>query len=148
MSNRVINLSLEQLLVTWLSGLTWSSTISFYTGTGAGEPGNEPLMNLPRCVIAAPTGTNRIKETGIYDMDITVSIMHSADDTERSVHEEIGAEIIDTICSQTNIDSFNATVSAHIYNIFPASIATDQDERKWVTEMTLPTVAALGNVGA
>lgn len=148
MSDAIITLKLEQLFKTWLSGLTWANSVNFYTGTGKGDESNDPMVKLPRCVVACEGATERIKDTCIYDTQLVLTVTHSADDTDRAVHAETSAEILNTVTASANVTLFNQTVDAHIYDIFPHSITPDQDERNWQTIIEIPMTASLGNMGA
>ena len=148
MSVPVLNLTMEKLIRDWLAGQTYTYTINFYTGTSKGSDGDEPTRQLPCCVVECSGGNERIKSTGIYDLDFSLSVMHNADDTDREAHETTAAEIYNYCTDTAGLTSFNNTVDAHIYDIFPAQLLSDQDSRNWQSTLTLQMVAQLGNMGA
>lgn len=147
MSTGIIHLTLEKILKDWLEGLSWTNEISFYYGVDNGS-GSDPVVNLPRCVVACVVATETIKGAGIYETQFELTITHSADDTTRAEHAQSGAEILNTITSPSNITLFNQTVDAHIYEIYPHELEEDQESRNWQTIITIPMTAGLGNVGA
>ena len=145
----MINATLEKLLADWMDSLTgWAYLVNFYPGIGRGELGSDPSMLLPRCVIACENAIERIKESGIYDTTLVITVTHSADDTTREEHVSACSEILYTITDAANIVAFNQTVPAHIYQTFAHEIAIDRVDRNWQTIITLPIVASLGNMGA
>lgn len=148
MSVPVLNLTIEKLIRDWLDGLTYTYTLNFYTGTSKGTGGNDPERQLPCCIVEGSGGNERIKNTGIFELDFGLTIIHNADDTDREEHETASAEIFNYFTDPANVTIFNNTVDAHIYDIFPAQLLTEQESRNWQTTLTVQMVAQLGNMGS
>jgi hypothetical protein len=147
MSAKVINLTIEKLIRDWLNGEEYTFALNFYTGTDSGTGGNDPARQLPCCVVECESAQERIKGVGLYDIQCSVTVIHSADDTLRTSHEIACGEVLDYLTNQDGIDLFNQTVAAHIYDIFPAQIQTGRDGRNWTATMSLQMAASLSNLG-
>jgi hypothetical protein len=143
--SELISQKLEKILTDWMKTLSFSYPISFYSGIDIGEPGNEPIMDIPRCVIACSTASERIKDTGIYDLSLEVMIAHSADDSPRLEHTTMSEDIAATLTNQTNLNSFNNTVDFYIYDTFPQSSSFSAEDRKWVTTVSIQAVGMAQN---
>jgi len=141
----LINQKLEKILTDWMKTLSFDYDISFYSGIDVGDPGNEPIMDLPRCIISCPSATERIKGTGTFDIDLELMISHSADDSTRSEHSSMCSAIASEITSPVNIISLNQTVDFYIYDIFPQSNSFSTEDRKWVTSVTFQVVGLAQN---
>ena len=141
----LINQKLEKILTDWMKTLSFDYDISFYSGVDVGDPGNEPIMGLPRCVISCPSATERIKDTGTFDIDLELMVSHSADDSTRLEHSEMCTAITSEITSPVNIISLNQTVDFYIYDIFPQSNSFSPEDRKWVSSIAFQVVGLAQN---
>ena len=141
----LINQKLEKILTDWMKTLSFGYGISFYSGIDIGEPGNEPIMDLPRCVISCPNATERIKDTGTNDVDLEIRITHSADDATRDEHVTMCSEILDAVTGAGNLVTFNQTVDFHIYDIYPVSSQMEMDGRNWSTVINIQIVGLARN---
>jgi hypothetical protein len=114
----LINQKLEKILTDWMKTLSFGYGISFYSGIDIGEPGNEPIMDLPRCVISCLSATERIKDTGTNEIDLEIRITHSADDSSRDEHVTMCSEILDAVTGAGEILSRSIRQLTFTFTIF------------------------------
>ena len=141
----LINQRLEKLVSVWFKTLDWTYSISFYSSIDIGEPGNEPIMNLPRCVVACDSANERVKDCQVFDIPLTVTVTHSADDTDRFEHVETCEEIEAVLNDPAKILQFNQTVPFYIFEISQQSNSVEQADRNWISSFTFNVVGVAMN---
>lgn len=139
--------SLEEKLETRAKAvLDDDSTFSGYSITvSKGEDDDE--LGLPRCLVICEGGEESVPGLGNFNVELTVRLVESMDDTTLATHQTRVAVMRDLFMDDGIAATLSdATEDVTVFGVRSFRVAKAVEDRNWVAEVSLELLAAGSNI--